>query len=71
MLEYLKMLIVSIVTGLTAPLPTSSAAHFNFFANVVGFSADNPFTITRFETLATVDNSSSVKISTSHSSSVS
>lgn len=40
MIEYLKMFIVSVVTGLTAPLPTSSAAHFNFFANVVGFTAD-------------------------------
>ncbi len=40
MIEYLKMFIVSVVTGLTAPLPTSSAAHFNFFANVVGISED-------------------------------
>lgn len=40
MIEYLKMVIVAIITGLTAPLPASSAAHYNFFANVVGLSAD-------------------------------
>lgn len=41
MIEYLKMAIVAIVTGLTAPLPTSSAAHFNFFANVVNLTNEN------------------------------
>lgn len=40
MIEYLKMVIVAIVSGLTAPLPTSSAAHYNFFANVVGLTAE-------------------------------
>ena len=38
MLEYIKMAIVAIVTGLTAPLPVSSLAHYNFFSNVVGIS---------------------------------
>ncbi len=41
MIEYIKMFIVSLVSGLTAPLPTSSAAHFDFFANVVGVSSDS------------------------------
>lgn len=41
MIEYIKMLIVAVVTGLTAPLPASSAAHFNFFAGVTGLSAED------------------------------
>jgi len=41
MIEYLKMVIVAIVSGLTSPLPTSSAAHYNFFANVVGLSGES------------------------------
>lgn len=41
MLEYIKIIIVAIVTGLTAPLPASSAAHFSFFANVVGLSTES------------------------------
>ena len=40
MIEYIKMVIVAIITGLTAPMPSSSAAHFNFFANATGLSAD-------------------------------
>lgn len=40
MIEYIKMLIVAIVTGVTLPLPVSSAAHFNFFSNVAGISGD-------------------------------
>lgn len=40
MIEYIKMLIVALVTGLTAPLPASSAAHYNFFSNIVGLSSD-------------------------------
>lgn len=41
MLEYLKMILVAIVSGFTAPLPVSSAAHFNFFSNVLGLSGDS------------------------------
>lgn len=40
MAEYIKTLITAIFSGLTAPLPVSSAAHFNFFSNVVGISTD-------------------------------
>ena len=41
MIEYLKMVIVAIVTGFIAPLPVSSAAHYNFFANVIGLTAES------------------------------
>lgn len=41
MIEYLKMILVAIVTGFTAPMPASSAAHFNFFSNVLGLPGDN------------------------------
>lgn len=41
MIEYIKMAIVAIITGLTAPLPVSSLAHYNFFSNVAGLSAEN------------------------------
>lgn len=41
MIEYLKMVIVAIVTGFVAPLPVSSAAHYNFFANVIGLTAES------------------------------
>lgn len=40
MIEYIKMIIVAIITGVTLPLPVSSAAHFNFFSNIVGLSGD-------------------------------
>lgn len=40
MIEYLKMIIVAIFTGLTAPLPVSSSAHFNFLFNVLGLEGD-------------------------------
>lgn len=40
MAEYIKTLITAFFSGLTAPLPVSSAAHFNFFSNVVGISGD-------------------------------
>lgn len=40
MLEYLKMALTAIITGVTLPLPVSSAAHFSFFSNVVGLSGD-------------------------------
>ena len=41
MIEYLKMALVAIISGITFPLPVSSAAHFNFFSNVAGLSGDN------------------------------
>ncbi len=40
MLEYIKNIIVAIVTGLTAPLPVSSSAHFNFLCSVLKISGD-------------------------------
>lgn len=40
MAECIKTFITAIVSGLTAPLPVSSAAHFNFFSNVVGIAGD-------------------------------
>lgn len=41
MIEYIKMIIVAIISGVTLPLPVSSAAHFSFFSNIVGLSGDN------------------------------
>ena len=41
MIEYIKMAIVAIITGLTAPLPVSSLAHYNFFSNVAGLTAES------------------------------
>ena len=38
MIEYLKTIILAVFTGITAPLPVSSSAHFNFLSNVLGFS---------------------------------
>lgn len=40
MIEYIKMLIVAIITGVTAPLPVSSAAHFSFLSMVTGLSSE-------------------------------
>lgn len=40
MIEYLKMIIAAIITGITAPLPVSSSAHFSFLTNVLGLSGD-------------------------------
>lgn len=40
MIEYIKVLILAIFTGITAPLPTSSAAHFSFMNCVVDFTSD-------------------------------
>lgn len=40
MIEYIKILILAIFTGVTAPLPTSSAAHYSFLNCVLNFSAD-------------------------------
>ena len=41
MIEYIKMIIVAILSGVTAPLPVSSAAHFNFISNVIGISGES------------------------------
>lgn len=38
MIEYLKMIIAAIISGVTAPLPVSSSAHFSFVTNVLGIS---------------------------------
>lgn len=43
MIEYIKTAIVALITGFTAPLSVSSAAHFNFFAITTGLSADVEF----------------------------
>lgn len=40
MIEYIKILILGIFTGVMAPLPTSSAAHYSFLNTVMGFSTD-------------------------------
>lgn len=40
MIEYLKMIIIAVVTGITAPLPVSSSAHFSFLSNILGVSGD-------------------------------
>ncbi len=40
MTEYIKTIITAVFSGLTAPLPVSSSAHFNFFSNVLGISDD-------------------------------
>lgn len=41
MLEYIKVLIISVFTGVTAPLPTSSLAHFAVLNTILGFSSDD------------------------------
>ncbi|MGN0447869.1 MAG: undecaprenyl-diphosphate phosphatase [Acutalibacteraceae bacterium] len=38
MMKYIKMIILAIFSGFSAPLPVSSSAHFNFFANVLNIS---------------------------------
>ena len=40
MLEYIKSLILGILTGITAPLPVSSSGHFSLGNNLLGFAAD-------------------------------
>lgn len=40
MLDYIKILIIAIFTGVTAPLPTSSSAHFSVISTILGFSSD-------------------------------
>ena len=40
MIEYIKIIIIAIVTGFMAPLPTSSSAHFSILSNAVNLTAD-------------------------------
>ncbi len=40
MIEYIKILIASLINGATFPLPVSSAAHFSFLNAVMNFSED-------------------------------
>ena len=40
MIEYLKMIIIALVSGFMAPLPTSSSAHFSLLNEAVSFTAD-------------------------------
>ncbi len=41
MIEYIKSVIMGIITGLTAPLPVSSSGHFSLGNKLLGFT-DNP-----------------------------
>ncbi len=38
MIEYIKLIILSLICGVTLPLPVSSAAHFSFVNGVIDFS---------------------------------
>ncbi len=40
MIEYIKLIILSLICGVTLPLPVSSAAHFSFINGVLDFSDD-------------------------------
>ena len=40
MIEYLKMIIIALVSGFMAPLPTSSSAHFSLLNEAVSFTTD-------------------------------
>ena len=40
MIEYIKIIIIAVVTGFMAPLPTSSSAHFSILSNAVNLTAD-------------------------------
>lgn len=40
MIEYIKIIIIAIVSGFMAPLPTSSSAHFSILSNAVNLTAD-------------------------------
>lgn len=40
MIEYIKTIILAVLTGVTAPLPVSSSAHFSFLSNVLGVTQD-------------------------------
>ncbi len=40
MIEYIKLLILAIFTGVTAPLPVSSSAHYSFMNCIMDFSSE-------------------------------
>ncbi len=40
MIDYIKMIILAVVSAITAPLPTSSAAHFSFLSDILNFGED-------------------------------
>ena len=40
MIEYIKMIIVAVVCGFMAPLPTSSSAHFSIISKAVSLTSD-------------------------------
>ena len=40
MIEYIKMIIIALVCGFMAPLPTSSSAHFSILSNAVALTTD-------------------------------
>ncbi len=40
MIDYIKIIILALVTGVTMPLPTSSAAHFSFVNDIISFNDD-------------------------------
>lgn len=40
MLQYIKMIIIAIFSGVMFPLPVSSAAHYSLLADVISFSKD-------------------------------
>lgn len=40
MIEYIKMIIIALVCGFMAPLPTSSSAHFSILSKAVNLTAD-------------------------------
>lgn len=53
MFDYIKMLIISLVSGLFAPLPVSYGAQYSFLNNVLGFSADKT-TITLYFSILSI-----------------
>lgn len=40
MIEYIKMIIIAVVSGFMAPLPVSSSAHFSFLSKAVSMTED-------------------------------
>lgn len=40
MIEYIKMIIIAVVSGFVAPLPVSSSAHFSFLSKAVSLTED-------------------------------
>lgn len=40
MIEYIKMIIIAVVSGFMAPLPVSSSAHFSFLSKAVSLTED-------------------------------